>query len=190
MSTAITSLRSHPELSSLFQAAEGRFLTEEEAQQYLAILPERQARLTAAQEIEKQAVPVAGKLAKDVTTAYGYDAHHDFSSKKCFRDITLTIKYATLAMLMDDADWFRDKLLIWFKTILQSFRFPNVTPGQSGLHAEASHLAELEKLQPFQRSIYETYALLDLRMKEALSAEAYAQIHPYLATATDILAHD
>ncbi|MEO0797115.1 MAG: hypothetical protein AAFX93_18330 [Verrucomicrobiota bacterium] len=188
--TTNPSLRTHPDLANLLRDAEARNLTDEELDYYRSIVPEYETRANAASEIQEVGTAISGKIAKQVTTAYRYDEFHDLSTKKCFRDISLTVKYATLAMLMGDPNWLRDKMLVWFKTILQSFRFPDIKPGDSGLNNDQAHIQKLEDIQPFQRSIFETYTLLDQKMKEALTPESYQEIAPYLNQAIDILSND
>lgn len=186
----IESYRFHPSLHALFKSAEARHLTEEELQHYESTLPDCKARADAAREIEKVETVIAGKIAKKVTDAYGYDEHHDLSTKKCFRDIGLAVRYATLSMLMNDADWYRDKLLIWFKTILQSFRFPEQKSGQEPLIEGSEYAEQLAARQPYQKSIFETYSLLKVHMKDSLSEPAYKEVEPFLQLALDTLSND
>ncbi|WOO41368.1 hypothetical protein [Rubellicoccus peritrichatus] len=186
----IESYRFHPSLHALFKSAEARHLTEDELQHYETTLPDCKSRADAAREIAKVDTAICGKIAKKVTEAYEYDKHHDVSTKKCFRDISLTVNYATLSMLMNDPDWYRDKLLIWFKTILHSFRFPDQKNGQEALIDGTEHAEQLASRQPFQKSIFETYSLLKAQMKASLSESAYKEIEPYLQLALDILSND
>ena len=55
---------------------------------------------------------------------------------------------------MNDPEWFRDKLLIWMKTIIQSFRYPDIpegtTPGD--LHDDP------EVLRPYRETLQPTSA--------------------------------
>ena len=184
------SMRNHPQLAALFIAAESRHLTEEELGQYESVFPEYRSRATSAREIAKHETYISGKVAKLVTEAYGYDRFHDLSTKKCFRDIGLVTCYASLSMLMGDPKWFEDKLLIWFKTILHSFRFPDMQAAQQPLIDNPQHIEKLAKLQPFQKSVFETYALLYQEMKSKLSGAAFEEIEPYLALSRDILSND
>lgn len=184
------SLRLHPSLHDLFRAAEARYLTEEELDRYVQTLPEFKSRVDAAKEIAKAESAVCGKVAKDVTEAYHYDENHDLATKKCFRDICLTLRYATLSMLMNDPDWFRDKLLIWFKTILHSFRFPDQPSNHQPMIQGEEYANDLAARQSFQKSIFETYSLLMAYLGEELSEQAYAEIHEYLKQALDVLSND
>ncbi len=118
------SLRHHPELSALFKAAESRHLTELELDEYYRVCPGEVERMCAAREIAALEQNIAQKVIAEVFLMYPYDQHHEMALPKCVRDVRYVIAYASLAMLMKDLQWFDDKLLIWMKTILQSFEFP------------------------------------------------------------------
>lgn len=44
-------------------------------------------------------------------------------TKTCRRDQTNSLRYATTAMLLDELDRFREGALIWYQTIVKSFKY-------------------------------------------------------------------
>jgi hypothetical protein len=94
-------------------------------------------------------------------------------------------------MLMGDPDWFRDKLLLWMKTIIQSFGYPDIPAGTTErLFSDPEILAHIATLRPHQRSIYETYRGILEECRGNLSEPAFRELQPYLELAVEILAHD
>lgn len=43
-------------------------------------------------------------------------------SAKWKRDTVRVLRYAAVALLLDDAETYRERFLMWFQTIMQSFR--------------------------------------------------------------------
>lgn len=189
--TETPSLREHPELKSLFKEIESRHPKEEEFEIYLSVVPEQEQRVEAAREVKKVDGSIVKKIITRVYEVYPYEEKHQLALAKCVRDVRYVTAYATLSMLMDDAGWFRDKLLLWMKTIIQSFRYPDIPEGSTErVHNEPEVLSHLETLQPHQKSIYETYYGIKKEMRENLSPAAYSLMEEHLQMAIDILAHD
>lgn len=191
MKTVETSLREHPQLKTLFAEIESRHPKDDEFETYLSVVPENEDRVAAAQEVKKVDGSIVKKIITQVYEVYPYEQKHQLALAKCIRDVRYVTAYATLAMLMDDEDWFRDKLLLWMKTIIQSFRYPDIPAGTTRrVHDEPEVLEHLQTLQSHQRSIYETYYGVLKEMRNNLSPEAFALMRPHLQLAVDILAHD
>lgn len=185
---------------------ESRQLTEEEFAQFLAFCPEYADRVEAAHEIQEHELTVVTNTVKQVFFLYPYPKYHELSKDKCIRDVSYVSAYATHSMLSDDPDWFRDKLLIWLKTILQSFSYPareehklekpldilktDVWRDPKRLpHPEITERADTMLIHG-KRSVYETYARLIVNYQQVLSPKAFALIQPHLQLAVDILASD
>jgi len=187
-------LRDNPELDQLFKVAESRHFTDTEFKQYLALAPEYADRVAAAQEIMAQELTVVTTTIKQVFFLYPFSKYHEFPKDKCIRDVGYVSAYATHSMLMDDPDWFRDKLLIWLKTILQAFSYPAREERQLDAPAQGLPYPEItqraDTLPKRRRAIYETYARLIMNYKEVLSPKTFALIQPHLQLAVDILASD
>ena len=200
-----TKLRDNPEIAELFRIAESRHLNEHEFARYLNLVPQGGDKVSAAQDIIAVELAVVTNTIKQVFFLYPFAKYHELPKDKCIRDVCYVSAYATHSMLMNDPDWFRDKLLIWLKTILQAFSYPareerkletplnflntdNLRNPSRLPHPEIT--AHADSLPKNQRAIYETYARLIANYQEALPSPSFALIHPYLQLAVDILASD
>lgn len=210
MSTLNTSpnvkLRDNPDIAKLFRTVESRHLTAEEFAQYLTLCPEYAERAAAAREIQEHELTVVTNTVKQVFFLYPYPKYHEFAKDKAIRDVSYVSAYATHSMLTDDPDWFRDKLLIWLKTILQAFSYPareehkleksldllNMDVWRDPKRLPHPEITEHADTMPIKgkRSIYETYARLIMNYQQVLSPKAFALIQPHLQLAVDILASD
>ncbi|GAB5561962.1 MAG: hypothetical protein SynsKO_36090 [Synoicihabitans sp.] len=191
LDTTHDSLRLHPELQDLFARAESRHLTDDEFELYLAVAEEHAERVTAAQEMKANDAQIVRNIITDLYAIYPYAQHHNLAMPKCIRDVRYVTAYATLAMLMGDPKWFADKLLIWMKTILQSFEYPDIPAGTSRrLNPEPEVRTALASLKSNQRSIYECYFRLKADLKKTLSPAAFNEMETYLQLPIDILSND
>jgi hypothetical protein len=184
-------LRLNPQLKTLFKDAESRHLNDDEFDLYLSIYPEGGARVAAAREIKAIDGQIVKKVITRIYEIYPFEQKHQLAVAKCIRDVRYVTAYATSCMLMGDPDWYRDKLLLWMKTIIQSFGYPDIPAGSTGRYFKDEEiLAHIATLRPNQRSIYETYRGLLEEMRANLSPDAFLEIEPYLNLSLDILAHD
>ncbi|WP_394752535.1 hypothetical protein [Crenothrix sp.] len=201
MSTAETEMRSKlrddARIRSLFLTAESRHLTAEEFNQYSMLAPQFKSREVAAREIMDVQLAVVSKTVKQIFSMYPYPKHHENALEKALRDIGYVSVYATHSMLQDDPDWFRDKLLIWLKTILQSFSYPareETDPTTAAARQPLPHPEITEHADTIppkgRRSIYETYSRLIVNYQEVLSPQTFNMIRPHLQLAVDILSSD
>jgi hypothetical protein len=186
------SLRLHPELAAIFKAAESRHLTEQELDEYYRVCPDALERVSVAREIAALEQSLVQKVVAEVFLMYPYEQHHEMASPKCVRDVRYVVAYASLAMLMKDPQWFEDKLLIWMKTILQSFEFPERSQQKKVLFGGVTTEENKREnaLKTKQRSIYETYTKLKQYYRNSLNASAFALFEPYLQQAIDVLSAD
>jgi hypothetical protein len=182
-----TSLRTHSELQALFKATESRHLTEQELAAYCRIVPEYAARADAAREVAKIEPAVVQAVVNDIFAVYPYEKKHQLASGKCFRDISYVSAYATQAMLMNDPQWFADKLLIWLKTILQAFEFPDPVQKPMGLFKMPKDALRESGFPQKQRSIFATYTRLKQYYQEQLSPSTFELMASYLQQAIDVL---
>ncbi|MGF1525817.1 MAG: hypothetical protein ACFCBW_03360 [Candidatus Competibacterales bacterium] len=190
MEAQSASLRHLPALKELFRAAENRQFTVAELDEYLQAAPHAKGRAAAAREIGAVEEEVVEAVVREIFALYPYEQRHNYSTAKCIRDVRSVSAYATLAMLMDDPDWFRDKLLLWLRTILQAFEFPDrLEKRRRALFSNTPNQGKLDHLTPGQRSIFETYTKLKLHYRERLSSEAFALFEPFLQQAVDTLSH-
>jgi hypothetical protein len=184
------SIRKHPQLSDLFIAAESRHLNSDEFERYIKAVPQYAYRVAAAREIKAIEGKVVTTTISEVFQMYPFMQNHDLAQGKCYRDVNYVSAYVTLAMLMNDPEWLRDKLLIWLKTILQAYCFPERNKLENPIHTHRLVTAEADALPKTRSSIFETYARLKHHYREGLSAESFALIEGLLQMCSDILASE
>lgn len=181
------SLRKEPRMAAIFKAAESRFLTEQELDEYHKVFPQYADRVSAARDVAAYEHKVVQSVVDEIFLLYPYAQQHQLANAKCTRDVRYVVAYATLSMLMNDADWFRDKLLFWMKTILQAFEFPEcATQKKKVLFVETQQ----PKLKPHQQSIFDTYYKLKRAYQRVLIPSSQKLMEPYFQIAIDILAGD
>jgi hypothetical protein len=183
----MSSLRANPEIQALFKSAEARHLTDAEYQEYLRLAPQNADRVTAAREVALAEPEVIRASLQEVFALYPYAQHHFLASEKCPRDVAYVSAYATHAMLQDDPDWFRDKLLIWLRTILQAFEFPARNQEPTAAIAYHDITAKADAMPQRVASIYETYARVQRRYQETLTPASYQLMAASLRQPVDVL---
>lgn len=185
------SLRTHPDLADVFKRAESRHLTDDELDAYLAVVPEYAARAEAAKAMRTHDAAAVRITVTELHKLYPYEQYHKNALPKGIRDLRYVCAYATHAMLLGDSEWFRDKLLLWMKTIIQAFEFPDLPAGSTRLlNPEPEVRVAIERLRPYQRSIYECYYRLKSELRRALPPAAFTELEPYLQLTVDVLSHD
>ncbi len=187
--TTNTSVRNHPQLKKMFINAESRHLESIELDLYKTTLPDYINRARAAEEIKAVQAEVVDMTLKEIFAMYPFAQNHELAHGKCYRDVNYVGAYVTLAMLMDDPEWLRDKLLIWLKTMLQAFCFPQ-RDREVPVPTHRIVTLEADKLPAVRSSIYETYSRLKRHFHQKLSAETFDLIEPLLQMACDILAFE
>jgi hypothetical protein len=184
------SLTTHQELQAIFKAAESRHLTNQELDVYISLVPEYTSHAEAAREVASVEEAVVQAVVKDIFILYPYEKKHQLAFGKCIRDISYVSAYATQAMLMNDPQWFEDKLLIWLKTILQAFEFPEPTQKATNLFSKPADALHETGLSQKQRSVFATYSRLKHYYQEKLSPTAFDLMASYLQQAIDTLSSD
>ncbi|MEM7789856.1 MAG: hypothetical protein AAF546_00510 [Verrucomicrobiota bacterium] len=191
MNTQISSLRTHPELKTLFKEAEGRFLNEDELDVYLSVAENGESKAEASREVKSIANQVIKKVLTRIFELYPYATQHNLAMGKCIRDMRYVLAYGTNCMLAEDPDWYRDKLLVWMKTIIQSFDFPDIAEGTTERYFNDPETVEhVLTLTQGQRSIYETYKGILEEMRANLSEATFSEMEHYLNLSLEILSHD
>lgn len=180
--------RKNPKLSELFKKAESRHFTDEELAAIGSEHPELSAELAAAAAVREVDVACIGRVVKEVFSQYPYDQHHDHANPKCIRDVRYVVAYGCHAMIARDPKWLEDKLLIWLKTILQAFDFPDRTKSTAGvLFADKGMEEALKALPPKAKSIHHCYYRLKQEIGKAIPAEHFKLMAPFLEQAVRIL---
>ncbi|MEY4768313.1 MAG: hypothetical protein RL637_952 [Pseudomonadota bacterium] len=182
-----SSIRHHAQLKQLFINAESRQLDSNELELYANTVPDYAYRAKAAYEIKLVQSEVVDLTIKDIFSMYPFLQNHELAQGKCYRDVNYVVAYITLAMLMNDPEWLRDKLLVWLKTILQAFCFP-VRDQKAPILTQKLITIEADQLPSPRSSIHDTYSRLKHYFNQNLSTKSYELIEPLLQMACDILA--
>lgn len=181
------SLRHHPGLAALFQAAESRHLTDDELAIYVQVVPEHADRAQAARAVRDAEDEVVPRLLEEIFAAFPFEEKIEYSPIKCNRDVRYMVAYLTLAMLQNDARWLDQTFLQWVKSILRAFDFPPRREAPDVLFDEASPGAELpDHLQ----AIHATYTGLRDGFGRALDGAHYDRMRPWFDTAIETLLGD
>ena len=189
------SLRQHPELRSLFFNIEARHPTESELRLYCEVVPECTHRARAARDVARVEDDVVKQTVAEVFIDFPFEQHHPQAYAKCIRDVKQVSIYATQTMLMDDPDWFEEKLLLWLRSILQAFNFPARQEPKPGLLARIGQrfskpVPPPPPLPDGRDAIHATYSLLYQLYQETLSADTFKLMDAPLRQAVDILPAD
>lgn len=185
------SLRKHPSLADLFVRAEGRHLTADELATFRRIVPEYSLRADAAQEIAAVEKAVVDKTTAELMSLYAFSPQFPMAQAKTQRDVSIVSAYLTLAMLINDPEWLRDKLLLWLKTILQSFNFPRRESAQKKTLFGAKATGNpVEAMPQHKQAIFEAYTLLRRNYQAQLQPAHFALIDPYIQQTIETLSAD
>ncbi|MDX2271774.1 MAG: phycobilisome protein [Cyanobacteriota bacterium] len=108
----------------IVRQSEGRYLQPDEMrslQDYVGSLPHR---IAVYQHLQAQETALLDKVISkfqpmlpNLTRQHGPKAWD-----RCRRDLSMVWRYCCMAMLLNDEDYLRDKLLYWMETILKSFK--------------------------------------------------------------------
>ena len=150
-------------LQELITSTDGRYFTLDEQKRILAFtttLPQRFAAAAAVQQAEEA---IVRRVVDQMRLAYpNLERFHESGWDKTNRDVQLALRYIAQAMVLDDIEGLKDRLLYWFRTILKSV---SLTPG----------------------SIRDAYTWLREACRERLPADAFALMLPALDITIEIL---
>lgn len=181
-------LEGDPRLRELYRAAEGRHFKDEELTELEQGWPELAPRLAAARAVRDHDLAVIRRVVTEVFAQYTYEKNHEHAQAKCPRDIRYVVCYAVQSMILEDPGWFDNKVLLWLKTILQAFEFPERSRAASrALFADKELEAGLAACNRRTRSIYHTYYRLLVEMRKDLEPAHFALMEPYLRQALETL---
>jgi len=186
------SVRHHTLLKELFRRSEGRHWSDEELSTYSRSVPEFGQRAEAARAVARQEATVVEKTVTEIFSVYAFMKHHPMAEVKAPRDITQVSVYITSAMLMNDSEWLRDRLLLWLKTILQAFAFPKrESSGQRTLFGKSAQSNNpAENMAQRRQAVFETYIVLKRNYQQALDPAHFSLLEPYLQQVVDTLSAD
>jgi hypothetical protein len=111
-------------IGAIVHQSEGRYLHPDEMQflqEYVDALPHRIAIYRSLQAKENalldRVITKFQPMVPNLTRQHG-----SLAWERCRRDLAQVWRYASLAMLLQDEDFLRDKLLYWLETILKSLK--------------------------------------------------------------------
>jgi hypothetical protein len=186
--TPFSSIRNHPALSELFKNAESRFFTDEELAIISATCPTYSLFTDCAKEVRDKHPSIIDVVLEEILSQYPFEELYELPRIKLPRDWGYVVAYSTHSMVQQDARWFDDKLLIWFKTILQAFEFPSrKTPDNTTLFSDSVLEDTLKKLPAKCRSIFHTYYRIQQEYQKVLTPEFYQALAPHLELARGVL---
>lgn len=184
-------VRNHPKLEQMFADAESRHLKDDELDSVIEFFPSLKPEVEACREIRGVEKAVVKKVVREIFSQYDYVEHHEHAMAKCPRDVRYVVAYAAASMLFGDPKYFDDKILIWLKTILQSFDFPSRKVSSSGALFADEALEKALEAQPQKRqSTYHTYYRIREEFSKSISPDAYEKFEPYLTQALETLTED
>ena len=111
------------QVQELIHQTDGRYASDQELyflQNYLSTAP---LRFRTYQKIQKAETEIINQLLKELKTYHPdiFMVNHQDLTAKWQRDTVRVLRYAATALLVDDAEAFKDKLLMWFQTIMKAF---------------------------------------------------------------------
>lgn len=111
-------------LNQMFSDASGRYLDRDEVAKLNEFARSLPVRMKAMQMVEQAEEAILEDTINEV-----FRKHPDFASKhmhardKCRRDVGYVLRYCAMAMVRNDIDGLKERLLFWLQTILHSFEF-------------------------------------------------------------------
>lgn len=180
-------LREHPRLKLMLQQAEGRLFSDDELRVLGNIFPSLQPRCHAGREYGALLPEVVARVVDEINGCYPMEDYNEVAVQKTDRDMSYTLAYAEHAMILNDPNWFDNKLLIWLKTMLRAFEFPDYLP-------EADIPEPLEKklraLPPKARAIFHGYERVREEMRTRMAERNYELMEPFLRQINQTLMED
>ena len=112
------------QIQDILGAAEGRYLNSAEQTTLREFAQGLEARLAAMTEISGKEAVIIERAIKEVLRAYpDLEQKHKTAVQSGTRDMTMVLRYATLAMVRSDPQYLQDSLLTWMATILKGLGF-------------------------------------------------------------------
>lgn len=117
-----------PEIREIMKAAEGRYLSPEEARIVLDTSRDVERRLGIMRAVEQREAAIVRQTIEKVFLKFPrFYQERPGAQEKCERDVALTLRYCALAMLHRDPEMLKEKLLYWMRSILKSLEFNEIT---------------------------------------------------------------
>lgn len=143
------------EIDAMMTACEGRYPTRAEQALLRDWASRLDTRLAAIEEVRAREEAIVGNSVDETLRAYpDLEKRVKNARQCCVRDVSLVLRYATMAMLRGDARWLEDALLTWMATVLRGIGFAPqfIADTYEGLlRAAARELSPpvMEQLRPY-----------------------------------------
>lgn len=150
----------HSQLDTILDEAENRYLKPEELtvlSQYVSSLPER---MDAYRTLRDREIEMMQQVADQLQQEMPNESEE--AIERCLKHALLTLRYCSMAMLMNDESFIRNHLTNW--------------------------LSEIVKVYNTQAIDAAIYRLLTQRLTQALNPKQLALLNPMLTTAQQLMA--
>jgi hypothetical protein len=111
------------QMQSLGQVVDGRYATDEELQFFSDYLQSFNLRLSAYARLQVAEATIVQQVQaklQSLDPTLLQSGSEDVTGK-WRRDTIRVLRYSAIAMLLNDADWLRDRLLYWMQTVMKAF---------------------------------------------------------------------
>ena len=111
------------QMQYLGQVVDGRYATDEELQFISDYLQSFNLRLSAYARLQVAEATIVQQVQtklRSLDPALLQNGSEDVTAK-WRRDTIRVLRYSAIAMLLNDADWLRDRLLYWMQTVMKAF---------------------------------------------------------------------
>ena len=111
------------QIQLLNQAVDGRYATDEELQFLSDYLQSFNLRLSAYARLQSAEATIVQQVQaklRSLDPTLLQNGSDDITAK-WRRDTIRVLRYSAVAMLLNDADWLRDRLLYWMQTVMKAF---------------------------------------------------------------------
>jgi len=117
------------EMDSILREAEGRYPRPDEARRIATIASTVERRLAACAELEATEQAIVSQTTRQVLQMYPALKERHLAEEKTARDLSLTLRYIGHAILRNDEEFFREKILYWLQGVLASKSFGEIVRG-------------------------------------------------------------
>ncbi len=152
----------NPQLESILNDTEGRYLEATEQSELIDFANSLEDRLRAMRSVQQHESQVIKAAMESLWDEYPeMKTEHVDAYERGVRDMTLVLRYTALAMVRDSEAFLEQKLLHWFKTILEAF--------------------------DMSEPVAFAYRCLRDELQQAMPAEDFALLDPFIERTCEIL---
>jgi Phycobilisome protein len=116
-------------IETMLRSAEGRYVNSEEARQILSIISTYERRLAICSSLQDKEATITQQTTELMLQKYPAFRERYLASEKTQRDLSITLRYIGHAILRNDEEFLREKLLYWMQGIFVSKSFGETVKG-------------------------------------------------------------